>query len=137
MFQRDYLLKQIEDFARFLGVLLKLRKEGNHQVALQEIDEAYKGLLRVDKSVVVETPAEELIQALIKQNDIPLHKLKMLVDLLFEEGENLLALDHIAKSREAFQRSLILMNYVNDHDEVFSMEWMTKESRIQEFLKKQ
>ena len=136
MFQRDFLLKQIEEFGRFLGYVMKLRKDGKSDLALAEVSTSYSKLLDFDKSIVMETSLEDLIEILVVERHLPLHKLNMISDLLYEEGENLIEVDKMEAAGEAFQKCLLLINYLSENDETFSFEWLMKKDRIQEFTKR-
>jgi hypothetical protein len=136
MFQRDFLMRQIEEFGRFMGYLLKLRKEGKNDQALQEIGEVYKGFADLDKALVSSSSTNDLVDLLVNKQHLPVHKLRMVSDLLYEEGENLVELGNDKDSKCAFKKCLILIRYLQKNDDTYSFEWLTKIKRIEEFLEK-
>jgi hypothetical protein len=51
-FQRDYLLRAIEAFAKAVAAIVALRTDGQTEQARHEIDRAARGLIGVDLSLI-------------------------------------------------------------------------------------
>jgi hypothetical protein len=51
-FQRDYILRAIEAFARAVAAIVALRKDGQTEPARQEIDRTARGLIGADLSLI-------------------------------------------------------------------------------------
>jgi tetratricopeptide (TPR) repeat protein len=64
MYQRDYLMRQIEQAARALAAIMKKALGGDPQEALGMFDEAYKPLLGVSQRVVATLTDEQLLALL-------------------------------------------------------------------------
>lgn len=128
------MLKQIEEFGRFLGTLLKLKSEGRNDRALMEINEFYNGMPDLNKSLIDDISPAEVIEVLISQKQLPLPKLRMISDLLYEEGDNLALLGMKQDAIPKFQKCRLLIHYLENNDDTFSFEWLTKKQRIEEYL---
>jgi hypothetical protein len=51
-FQRDYILRAIEAFAKAVAAIVALRKEGQVETARHELDRAARGLVGADLSLI-------------------------------------------------------------------------------------
>jgi hypothetical protein len=81
-FQRDYVLRAIEAFARAVAAIVALRKEGQVETARHELDRAARGLIGADLSLV-DAVGLEAVLAQLEGNE----KLEQLAILLAERAE--------------------------------------------------
>ena len=82
MFQRDYILRLIELFAKIVARVLQLKENKEYDQALQEIGEAYRSLLGIPAHLVHSMWDFELID-LLKSGE----KCGIMAGLLKEEAE--------------------------------------------------
>ena len=87
MFQRDYILRMVEQFTTVLAKILLKKKSDNFASALDEIQQNYKSIFGVDKELVDVSSAQEIISLLrLQKKDNPIIYL-MIADFLKEEAE--------------------------------------------------
>jgi hypothetical protein len=81
-FQRDYVLRAIEAFARAVAAIVSLRKDGQTETARHEIDRAARGLIGADLALIDAVG----LDAVAAQIDGP-ENLARLATLLAERAE--------------------------------------------------
>jgi len=87
MYQRDYLLRIIEQLTAVLIRVVLHKEVKNYAKALIEIELAYQTLLRVDPSRVRTMTADELIDWLHSEGRFDVEKSLIIAELLREEAE--------------------------------------------------
>lgn len=108
MFQKDYILRLIEQFIKILARVLKLREQGQHEQAIQEISEAYRTLLGLSAEMVHSLSEEQLREFLHVGARWNPERCEVLAALLKEEGENLVPSGRIEDAAILFAKSLSL-----------------------------
>ena len=87
MFQRDYILRMIEQFTKALAKILFNKSLNNYEAALEELHNNYKGVFGIDKELIAVSSAEEIV-ALLKLKNIADPKVDiMLAEYLSEEAD--------------------------------------------------
>jgi hypothetical protein len=81
-FQRDYVLRAIEAFARAVAAIVALRKQGHVETARHELDRAARGLIGADLSFVDAVGLEAVLAQLEGKE-----KVEKLAILLAERAE--------------------------------------------------
>ena len=101
MFQKDWLLRQLETLSALVAQLLKLRQDGEEQAAQQLIDETYRDSFGLEPQLVGLTPVEFLIDKVRSGNRIDGHRALMLATLLREDAtsQTRIARDDAAQQR--------------------------------------
>jgi hypothetical protein len=122
MFQRDYILRLIEDFARFMAAMSGLKREGKLDDAMTLIDEAYRDLFKVEARSIKSLKPDELIQFLQAEKGMNNEALKMIGELLYEEG--MIYVDHgdPVSAVNVLQKSKVVIHYLMEHDHVYSFD---------------
>src|SRR5210317_704388 len=87
MIRKDYILRMVEEFAKFLATIIGLKNEGKFDEALTKIDSVYRGMLDLDPVIVKSVDGSELLDLLQNEKDYSNTYLKMIAELLFEEGQ--------------------------------------------------
>ncbi len=87
MYQRDYLMRQIEQAAKMLAAIIKLARGGRPKDALGLFDQVYKPLLGVSGRVVTTLTDEQLISLLTSGSVPDLRRLATVLDAIKTEGD--------------------------------------------------
>lgn len=87
MYQRDYLLRLIEQITVAIGsTVFKLRKEKKHEEALDAVGELYNKLSLPGRKIIAGLSAEELVRMLTQQGVLQTDKVVLAAALLKEEA---------------------------------------------------
>ncbi|HEV3504328.1 MAG TPA: DUF6483 family protein [Actinomycetes bacterium] len=87
MYQRDYLMRQIEQVGRMLAAIMGLAKGGRGDEALGMFDEAYKPLLGVGTGVVAVLDEAQLVDMLTSGSNPDMRRVAMALELLKTEAD--------------------------------------------------
>ena len=112
MYQRDYLMRQIEQAAKMLAAIMKLARGGRPEDALGLFDQAYQPLLGVGSRVVSTLNDEQLISLLTSGSVPDLRRVVSVLDVIKSEGDvlRLSGNDQAAASR--YRRALSLAGHL-------------------------
>lgn len=136
MLRKDFIVRQAEEFGKFLGILLALRKNGNWH----ELDALIRTSASKYTSVEVELTEsfsdENFAQDLIKEYQLNGENLKMLGDLLYEKALFYLENNNSDKAKNALTKAFILFNHVKNNalDSEFSLDMHYKMQTIKSML---
>lgn len=134
MIRKDYILRMVQEFAKFLAKIIGLRMEGKLDEALMEIDNIYKGMIDLDPIVLKSLDPGELLDFLLKEKKYNNHYIKMIAELLFEEGQIYVENGDPISARNVMEKAKILINYLMENDSTFSFDWYEKISVIDEVM---
>ena len=134
MIRRDYILRMVEEFAKFLAAIVGLRKEGKFDEALTKIDSVYRGMLDLDPITVKSVDNTELLEFLQNEKGYSHAHLKMIAELLFEEGQIYHGNGDPISARNVLEKSKLLINYLMEHEATFSFDWYEKLAAIESIL---
>ena len=126
MILKDYILRMVEEFAKFLAEIIGLKREGKFQEALQKIDGVYRGMIDLDPIVLKSLNPGELLVFLQDEKKISNTYLKMIVELLFEEGQIYTEHGDPISARNVLEKAKILINHLMENDSTFSFDWYEK-----------
>ena len=99
MFQRDFILRMIEQFVKVIAKVLLNKEAGNYDSALDEIQKSYSGIFGIDKELISVSSAEEIISLLkLRGKDKPKVFL-MLAEFLKEEAEIHKSIGDVSKDK--------------------------------------
>jgi len=116
----------VEEFAKFLAAVVGLKREGKLDEALIEIDNIYKGMIDLDPIFLKSIDPCELLDFLQKEKKYNKHYIKMIAELLFEEGQIYSENGDPVSSRNVMEKAKILINYLMKSDSTFSFDWYEK-----------
>lgn len=134
MIRRDYIMRMVEEFARFLTAIMKLRTEGNFESAMKKIDEAYTKMIDVDPSILKSVKPENLIDFLTNEKSFDNSYLKMIAELLYEEGMIYHENGDPINAYNVLGKAKILFNYLSEHEKTYSFDWYEKLAAIDEII---
>ena len=117
MHKRDYLVKQFEEFAKVMGVLLGLKRNDNYEELNNLINATALKYTQTEISFIEGVPNNELIAIVTEDKKLTDEQLKMLGDLLFEKG------DYYSKSNDTnesealncFQKAKLIYSFLQQH----------------------
>jgi tetratricopeptide (TPR) repeat protein len=87
VYQRDYLMRQIEQIGQMLAHILGLAKGGRGDEALGMFDEAYKPLIGVGSRVVAALDEGQLVDLLTSGSNPDMRRVALALELLKAEGD--------------------------------------------------
>ena len=134
MIKKDYILRIVEEFAKFLAAIIGLRKEGKFDEALKKIDSVYKSIVDLDPIIIKSMGSDEMMDFLLNEKKFNHHYLKMLAELLFEEGLVYHENGDPISAQNVLQKAKILINHLMENDSTFSFDWYEKINMIDSVL---
>ncbi len=87
MIRRDYIMRMVEEFGKFLAAIVGLKREGKLPEALKKIDDVYEGMIDLEPKVLKSVSADELLEFLQTEKQFNNHYLKMIAELLMKKGK--------------------------------------------------
>ena len=134
MIRKDYILRMVEEFAKFLAAIVGLKNEGKYSEALKKIDTVYTGLIDIDPIILKSLSPEEMITFLKNEDKYSNQYLKIIAELLFEEGQIYVESGDPVSARNVLVKAKMLINYLSENDSTFSFDWYEKISIIDSLL---
>lgn len=108
MYQRDYLMRQIEQVGRMLAHILGLAKGGRGDEALGMFDEAYKPLIGVGSRVVAVLDDAQLVDLLTSGSSPDLRRVQLAMELLKAEADLYAGAGQPGEAALRYRRALAL-----------------------------
>jgi tetratricopeptide (TPR) repeat protein len=108
MYQRDYLMRQIEQAARVLAAIMKQALGGRPDEALGMFDQAYQPLLGVSSRVVSTLTDSQLISLLTSGSAPDLRRVASVLDVIKAEGDVLRLSGNEQAATSRYRRALSL-----------------------------
>ncbi|MBN1181045.1 MAG: hypothetical protein JXB49_02075 [Bacteroidales bacterium] len=129
-FQKDFILRMIEMIGEFVALLLGLIKKGEIEEATKSLDNAYTTFLREDAAFFRNISINKLTDTLVQKHNYTNKHLEVLAGLFYAEAELRFAKEDWKRSREYYQKSLLLFDFVERADKAFSMEKQMRREEI-------
>jgi len=127
--EKDYLMRQIMLLFEAIQKILKLRKKGENQLALDEIRHFYD-CLKIDGDIS-ELNIEELIRFLVVEKKLANEQLELVAIVLKEQGE--LTEDKIRRL-DFFRKAYFLMDKVERESTSFSIDRQMRLTELKKLL---
>ena len=138
MHKRDLLMRQFEEFGKFLATILGYKQQQDFIEVSKLISEGALKYIGVSIKEVEELEPENLISSLTQEKKLTDEQLKMLADLLYENGVNNLNGDLNSDSNTLinFTKAQMLYNFVNLNGTLpYSLDTHYKLEAIKDILK--
>jgi hypothetical protein len=87
VFQRDYILRLVEQLAKTLGSVVALKKAKRYDEAERGVAEAAKNLVGLDVATLLALPVEHIVTLLSPGSSLDAGKCIVVAELLYEHGE--------------------------------------------------
>jgi hypothetical protein len=131
MYQKDFILRMIEMIGELIAGILGLIKKGDFEQASQSIENGYYNFLQEDASFFRSISKEKLTEKLIQEHNYTNGHLEVLSELFYAEAELLFAKKMYKESLEYYEKTLVLLKFVEKESNSFSQERQTKISHVQ------
>ena len=138
MLRKDYILRQYEEFGKFLGIVFSLKTKAQF-VELEELinTSAFK-FTKIEIETAEQLSNENLVETLTKKHQLEEPNLKMLADLLYEKGIGYSKQFNEKKADSALQKALIIYEYIKENslESDFSLDGHFKITSLKQLLNK-
>lgn len=131
MYQKDYILRLIEEMTKFLAVVFGLMKKGDFQKASEHLEKSYYELLKEDAAYFRKIPEEDLTHELLQNHNYTNSHLEILAELFNAEAELCLSKNNNSGSLLYSCKSLRLFRFVDKEFRTYSKERIDKMMRIE------
>ena len=125
--RKDYLLRIIDEFFKFLAKILQLKSEKQYQQAFVLIDEASQALLHKDLNELTEKDGE--IERIIEEKLLNLDQMEVLAGLIKVKADINVEMSNNFTAINLYQKALLLLNNVQLTSRNYSI---TREQNIME-----
>jgi hypothetical protein len=115
MLSDDYIIRMIQQGSIVLSRIIGLKKTGDYQEALQEIDQSLEQVLGINKEIIRNMDDESIYKRLTNNEQIDIKRLGIIADLYKEEGD-IFGKQGQPESHNYYLRSLnyYLLKYSNE-----------------------
>ncbi|HZD67783.1 MAG TPA: DUF6483 family protein [Actinomycetes bacterium] len=117
MYQRDYLMRQIEQAARAVAAILRKALGGDPDEALSMLDEAYQPLLGISSRVVSTLTDEQLISLLVSGSSPDLRRVVSVLEAVKAEADVHGMRGDEQAAATGYRRALGLAAYLAGHSD--------------------
>ncbi len=129
MMERDYLMRQIMQLFQALQKIMRHRKKGENEEALEEISYFYS-CLKIEDDVNT-LSIEQLLHLLVDEKKLTNDHLEMVAYVLKEQGE--MAGEENTRVNY-FRKAFFLLNKIERESITFSMDRLMKLEELKEYL---
>ncbi len=136
MYRKDYIIRQFEEFGKFLAIVFSLKKDSKFPEMEELINTSALKFTSIEIGIAEKLPDKDLIQLLTENYQLKEANLKMLGDLLYEKGIGYSEQFKDEEAGNAFRKSLIIFNYIKDNSlEIdFSLDMHFKMNSLKQLL---
>lgn len=135
MYQKDYILRLIEEMTKFLAVIFGLMKKGDYIKASEQLDNSYFELLKADAAYFREIPEEDLTHELLDKHNYTYGHLEILAELFNAEAELCLVKKDLNACLTYSRKSLRLFRFIDVEYRTFSQERISKMKKIEDKIR--
>lgn len=136
MFKRDYLLHIIEQIGKVLVKIVDLLKDNKPDEALDTIHKTYDRFLHLKVEELDAILEQDPVNKLINEHDFDGQRLNALAELLKAEGDIHLYEGNEERAKSRYYKALILFEYLNQTEQVYSFDREAKIADMQEKIRK-
>ena len=126
MYQRDYILRLIEQAAKVLAAILGQIKGGDLHKAAEDLDNFYYDILKEDAAFFREIPENKLTEKLLHEHNYTNGHLEILAELFSAEADLCLAQNNRAGAVVYSRKALILFEFIDREYKTYSQERIYK-----------
>lgn len=128
MIQKDYIERLTQQVAKVMARLIG--KDWEQQLLV--IEEVYADWLPIHRKDLIEKPPADILDWLVLEEKLGVDELEAIADLLKFEGEQIEDYD---TSRDRLKKSLLLLEYVDAHQDIYSMDRIYKIEQLKKELR--
>jgi hypothetical protein len=126
MYQKDYILRLIEQLFKFLAAVLKLIKKGEYTEASEMLGNSYYDFLKEDAAFFRNIPEDMLTQKLLHEHNYTNGHLEILAELFNAEAGLELAQNNESGCLEYSRKALLLFEFIDSEMKTYSTERLSK-----------
>lgn len=115
MQHKDYIVRQLEEFGKVLGVLLFLKKEKDWSGVEKELAVAAQKFTPFEMEYLESLNEEDFLKEVINKQNISLDQKKVLAALLFEKMEVYSAIAFDQNYYDTAKKCLVIYNYLKSN----------------------
>lgn len=134
MIQRDFIKRQLEELGRAIGKIisdiLKLKEIGKLDEGIVIAQETLESTFGLNIENILSIPSVNFVETLIEEKKYSSVHLNYLGDVLFTTAELFEQKGEKKRSKELYQRVLIIFNYIDQTEKTFSLERNNKIEKI-------
>ena len=135
MYQKDYILRIIEQIGVLIRGIFGLIENGNLEQAREKLDNLYYEALKEDAAFFTLIPEDKLTQKLLMDHNYTNAHLEILAELLNAEAELAFASGNRKGSLEYSRKSLTLLEFLDKVYKTYSQERLDKIDMLKERIK--
>lgn len=132
MYQRDYILRMIEQAAKMIAALLGLIKKGDLEKATKELEHMYYSLLKQDAAFFNNIPESKLTDSLLHKHNYTNGHLEILAGLFNADALLQLAYGKNDKALSLSKKSLLLFDFIDREERTWSAERLELMNKIRD-----
>jgi hypothetical protein len=129
MLERDFLMRQLMQLFEALQNIIRRRKKGENNQALEDVSFFYS-ILKMDENTG-KLNIEQLMKVLVEERKLNGEQLEMVAYVLKEQGE--LTADEVERV-DFFRKAYFLLNKVERESTTFSFDRLMKIEELKEYL---
>jgi len=130
MYEKDYILRMIEMFGEFITAIFGYIKKGNYKQAYDSLSRAYYNFLKEDASFFYKISKDEISEKLVTEHNYTNNHLEILAELFYAEAELKYKEGKRSESIELYEKSLILLEFVDSNSRIYSLNRESKQKSI-------
>ena len=125
--QKDYIERLTQQVAKVIARLIG--KDWEQQLLV--IEEVYNDWLPINRKDLMAKPPVDLLDWLVVEEELSVDELEAIADLLKFEGEQL---SNYEVSKDRLKKALLLLEYVDAHQDIYSMDRIYKIEQLKKKL---
>jgi hypothetical protein len=136
MFRKDYIMRQYEEFGKFLAIVLGFKAESKFAELEELINTSAFKYTNIEVELAEKLPNKDIIQLLTENYELKEANLKMLADLLYEKGIGYSKQLKEKEAENAFQKTLLIFEYIKENslESDFSLDMHFKMNSLKQLL---
>lgn len=134
MYQKDYILRMVEEMARVIAALVDLKQNKEFDKAYDLIEKTFDEKLGIEKDILLSMDQDELVDRLTDEFDYTASHLGMMAELLKLEADLLFDDEDRVQAGEIYRKALVLYNHVDKENKTYSFDRIKKVSAIKKRL---
>lgn len=138
MLRKDYIVRQFEEFGKFLAIVMGLRTDSKFTEMEELINSSALKFTAIEIETAEQLSNENLVETLTQKHQLKEANLKMLGDLLYEKGMSYTKQFQDEKAENAFKKALIIFEFIKENSlEIdFSLDMHFKINSVKQLLSK-
>ncbi|MBP7808400.1 MAG: hypothetical protein KA163_03845 [Bacteroidia bacterium] len=138
MFRKDYIMRQYEEFGKFLAIVLGYKADSKFIEMEELINTSAFKYTNIEVEIAEKLPNKDFIQLLTENYELKEANLKMLGDLLYEKGIGYSKQLKEKEAENAFQKTLLIFEFIKENslESDFSLDMHFKMNSLKQMLNK-